>query len=637
MSRSSQAPFAAAALSVLALVGGLTAAVALHEPAPTGGTAASSSGPAGAPALSVAAVPGRLTSAASCEDLLARLHAAGSELVGPWGWGYGPVYAYDGVQLLRGALAAATPRDLDTASRLTEQSNSETGTNVQEAGVDEPDVAKTNGTILVRVDRHRLTTYDVTGDRVRRLGTLKLPARTSEPELLLRGERALVVDHNWWRGGATSRVTGIDLADPRAPEVADVHEFDGELLSARLTGDDVRLVTSTALPDLPFVHPTRSRSRKEARRANREIVRESTIEDWLPQVRDDGTTSPLLDCAAVELPEDGGLGTLSIIGFPIGDPADRDATAVLTDSRIVYSSTDRLYLATGMSWGRCCILFDTAARLGGGTGDTTDLHAFALSGTQATYQGSGQLKGTVRDRWALDSADGVLRVALAIPEKRQKGKPTAMAQNAVVTMAERDGRLEETGRVDGLGVNEEIQSVRWFDDFAVVVTFRQIDPLYAIDLSTDRPRLLGELKIPGFSSYLHPIGDDRLLGIGTDADQRGRSLGPQASTFDISDPAALAQLSKVTYGRNAELPAAWEPRQFTWLPDANVALTPVMRYGGRDRFALSVLQVGADGKLTEERVTLAGGWRTYNNLRTVPLPDGRVVLSSAKENRFLSW
>src|SRR5690606_24760441 len=128
-----------------------------------------------------------------------------------WGWGYGLVYARDGVRVQ----AASAPVNL--AGRANEQGSSETGTNVQEAGVDEPDAVKTDGTILVRVDGRRLATYDVTGDQVRRLATLRLAARTSQPELLLRGDRALVVDTTWRRRGAATRVTGIDLSDPAAP------------------------------------------------------------------------------------------------------------------------------------------------------------------------------------------------------------------------------------------------------------------------------------------------------------------------------------------------------------------------------------------------------------------------------------
>ena len=129
---------------------------------------------------------------------------------------------------------------------------------------------------------------------------------------------------------------------------------------------------------------------------------------------------------------------------------------------------------------------------------TTDLHAFSLSDDDATYLGSGEVEGSVADRWAMDSADGVLRVAVGATGDTGNF-------NSVVTFGERDGALVELGRVDRLGVDEQIKAVRWFDDLAFVVTFRQTDPLYAIDLADPAaPRVLGKLKIPGLQRVPPP-------------------------------------------------------------------------------------------------------------------------------------
>ena len=153
------------------------------------------------------------------------------------------------------------------------------------------------------------------------------------------------------------------------------------------------------------------------------------------------------------------------------------------------------------------------------------------------------------------------------------GRGGATGENGIVVLDERDGRLETVGELRGLGVDEEIQSVRWFDDLAVVVTFRQTDPLYTIDLTDPtRPRRLGELKIPGFSSYLHPIGDDRLLGLGTDAPRR-TVIGAQAAVFDIGDRSRARQVGKVTFGEQSGLGASEDPHAFTWLPDSDAAIT----------------------------------------------------------------
>ena len=234
----------------------------------------------------------------------------------------------------------------------------------------------------------------------------------------------------------------------------------------------------------------------------------------------------------------------------------------------VYSSADRLYV-TSTDW--------PAARSPADGPDTitrsdviaprkvrTRIHAFALDGDSTRYVASGVVDGSVRDRWSLDEHDGHLRVAVS-----WQGRTGSTRENGVVVLAERGNELEQVGELRGLGVDEEIQSVRWFDDLAVVVTFRQMDPLYTIDLSDPtRPRRLGALKIPGFSAYLHPIGDDRLLGIGSDAtDERREPRRPGRRRSTSATRRDARQVGKVTFGRDSWFEAAEDPHAFTWLPD----------------------------------------------------------------------
>ena len=109
-------------------------------------------------------------------------------------------------------------------------------------------------------------------------------------------------------------------------------------------------------------------------------------------------------------------------------------------------------------------------------------------------------------------------------------------ESFLTTLRPAGGVLAQAGRIGGLGKGERVYSVRIVGDTGYVVTFRQIDPLYTLDLAhPERPRVLGELKIPGYSAYLHPIGEDLLLGIGQDANEDGRPLGTQLSLFDVSD------------------------------------------------------------------------------------------------------
>ena len=580
-----------------------------------------------------------LVRAGSCSQLLDWYVDGSVGRVTAWGWNDMRVYAMeDSTSPMAADGAASSPQ----GSRTDEVTSSDTGTNVQEAGVDEPDLVKTDGSILVRMDGEELTTYDATGATALRLGGLDLP-RTGQlgydggeaaPELLLAGDSAVVLARGWQDDGPTTVVHRVDLTDPSRPTVTDTQTYDADLLSARLYGDTVRLVLSGGLPDLDFLTPGDGLSEREALRKNRQVVRDSTIGAWLPSVSDGGgPAAQLVGCDAMRVPADfAGPGSVAVVGYAADAPRERAVTGVATSSDVVYSSTDRLYLATGQAWGwggGCCAPMADAVptRMDG----TTDLHAFALHGDDATYVGSGEVDGTVADRWAMDSVDGVLRVAV--------GPSGATANSSsVVTFAERDGELVELGRLDGLGMDEQITSVRWFDDLAFVVTFRQIDPLYAIDLSDPTaPRKVAALKITGFSDYLHPIGDDLLLGIGTAADHTGQTRGGQAAVFDIADLTAPRRVATHEYGRQRTTRAGQDPRQFTWLADRRTALTVVEQWGkyGGATAAVSVLEVGPDGSLTTRLLPGASGYDGVASLRTVPLPDGRVVLASSDGVRFL--
>ena len=104
-------------------------------------------------------------------------------------------------------------------------------------------------------------------------------------------------------------------------------------------------------------------------------------------------------------------------------------------------------------------------------------------------------------------------------------------------LTENDGVLEVVGAVGGLGKGERIFSVRFIGEVGYVVTFRQTDPLYTLNLADPtNPIVEGELKILGYSAYLHPLGDGLILGVGQDATEEGRTLGAQLSVFDVADP-----------------------------------------------------------------------------------------------------
>ena len=160
-------------------------------------------------------------------------------------------------------------------------------------------------------------------------------------------------------------------------------------------------------------------------------------------------------------------------------------------------------------------------------------------------------------------------IANRAPEQTQ-------SQSLVSVLSVRGRQLVTVGSVGGLGRGETIRAVRFIGPVGYVVTFRQTDPLYTLDLSRpDRPRVVGELKLLGYSAYLHPVGDGLLLGLGEAADATGATSGLQMSLFDVSDPATPRRLAQVQV-TGAYSDAEGDHHAFTFAD--GLALAPYTRY-----------------------------------------------------------
>ena len=606
-----------------------------------GGDDSGPSGP-GADQPSRVAFQADLQPAKSCDDLLATYIARGKKLVGPWGWGGDLAWAYDDAltaasdRLSLNGLARFDAAEKAPAPQTDRQVNSETGTNVQEAAVDEPDTVKTDGSVLVTVRDDRLVTYDVTGNRPRRLSSLRLTS-IEDAEIMLSGDTVVAIGEDATADrpdasmlGGSTRVLTVSIADAARPKIVEDVAYDAGLASARQHGSTIRLVLASGLPDLKFVEPRGKRSPAQAERANRRLVANTTIEDWLPTVTTDDKTAQLLDCTNVAVPDDDvTLDTTSVVGFDASKPAAVDAIGLAGRADIAYESADHLYLATNggyaPGWGDCVTCTSVVRPQFGEPSGTSYLFDFELDGVQATHVASGEVEGSIRDRWSIDEADGVLRVAVG---------PTSETGNfnAILTLRRDGTELVEEGRLDRLGRNEEIKSMRWFDDLAIMVTFRQVDPLYAIDLTNTRhPKLLGKLKVPGFSSYLHPLGSWRMIGVGEGPGKKG--WGAQVGLFNVRDITKVHRMDVLNYGRRFQALAGTDPRAFTWLPDQRTAITVLERRTSRRVGYVSILKL-RNGRFHQRLQQVEYG-ADVDDVRAVPLPDGRVVLVTGDGAQFL--
>ncbi len=530
----------------------------------------------------------RLRAFDGCPEFRAYVSRNALPLVGPYG--------FDGGFL--GSRVGALPPGAVADSGAKSAVEAFSGTNVQEEGVDEPDLVKSNGRHAFAVVGNRVRAVDVRS-RPRLVGTLGLAQGASE--LLLHGDRLLVLSHVVGAvpvpGSRTgiraptpvqmrSVVTEVDVGNPARMRVVRTLELEGMHLGARLVGRSVRIVLAAPLGlGLPFEPPATPGPEETARAAarNAAIVRAADARSWLPSytvrtARGKTTAAgSLVQCRDIRRPPTfAGFGLVTVLTFDLDrglDPIDSDA--VVSDGRVVYASRTRLYVATER-WDRR--LLDGRPAPGG---TRTQIHAFDIaSPTRTHYRATGSVAGVLLSQWSLSEHRGVLRVA-STELPLWWGGPQLDSEAAVTTLDERGGVLAQLGRVGGLGRGERVYAVRFAGDVGYVVTFRQVDPLYTLDLSAPaRPLVLGELKIRGYSSYLHPLGGNLLLGIGQDATDEGRVLGVQASLFDVSDLRRPRRLDALSLGPSWSA-AENDHHAFLWWPRARLAVIPVVASGER--------------------------------------------------------
>ena len=557
----------------LALLALLTVVVA----AGAGGTTARS-----APA---AAAKTKLVPFGSCGKLLDYAKGQTQRFVGPYGFGGGPIAVDSGVP------AAAAPVAGRAAAPV--EGVDYSGTNVQELGVDEPDLVKTNGKTLFTLAGGKLRAVDVTGVKPRLLDSLLLEVGF-DSELLLHGDRLLVLS----KGGywieplpamaarimpyqpAQSVLAEIDVSEPGRLRLVRTLTLDGSYVAARLVGSVARIVATSQIPAaLPFVQPADASAEAvdAATRKNKAVVANSKVTRWLPSYRikragaKAGKPRPLVQCRHVRRATAfSGLGMLTILTLDLAKGLQPvDSAAVMTDGRIVYASPDSLYVATERWADRPDP--DTPTKTESGV--RTEIHKFDISSPVKTYyRGSGSVSGYLLSQWSLSEHRGVLRVvSTETPAWWGTGRES---ESYLTTLRGSGGTLVQEGRIGGLGKGERVYAVRFVGDTGYVVTFRQVDPLYTLDLSKpEQPRVLGELKIPGYSAYLHPIGEDLLLGVGQDADENGRPQGTQLSIFDVSD------LRKPTRLHTRHLGQGWSEAEhdhhaFLFWPRTGLVMVP---------------------------------------------------------------
>ncbi|MHB1139404.1 MAG: beta-propeller domain-containing protein [Microthrixaceae bacterium] len=426
-------------------------------------------------------------------------------------------------------------------------------------------------------------------------------------------------------------LTRVSLTDPAAPTVVEAVDVEGSVAATRMIDGRVRLVVRSEPVAATDVMMSTDRAAALA------VVDDVDAGALVPRLAVDGEVSELGGCSDVLLaampagPEPAsGAGIASDTSFmagpqtitvvTVGDTlADLQPVSVQGGAEVTYASTDALFVAAS-AWDA--------------DGGRTDVHRFALGGEgPAEYTGSGSAPGHLLNQFSLSELDGALRVVTTVEAPFEQPvttfvpgdadepmpdiaiAPRAGGTSGRLTILDTDGALEEVGHVDDLGPGETVRSVRFIGDLGYVVTFRQTDPLYALDLSDPRaPRVLGELKIPGFSEYLHPLGDGLLIGVGREVDPESLlDQGLKISLFDVSDPAAMAEIDRIVLA-DAWSPVSNDHHAFMWDPDRSQAVLPL------DRTCVTALR-GPAPTVTSE----VAGCDSRGAALVVEVEEGRLV------------
>lgn len=418
-------------------------------------------------------------------------------------------------------------------------------TNTQVEGMDEADVVKTDGTYVYLAAGNAIRIVETDQGSLKDLAKLKLDVNKNVQELYIdaTNHRLVVLGTRFeslpYPGGGVYPMLDVapvlkteiaasddkmsilpypyygknyafteiyDVTNPEHPTLLKGHEMEGSYQTSRMHDGIVYMVTNTYLYN----------------------------GDILPLVRDTATGSegkPLALKDVMILPDCTSSGYVVVSAIDLSTEEKAKVEAIASPSFQTYMNDHALYLASS------------------DYGDGTTIHKFAVDGLNIGYAGSGTVKGYLLNQFSMDEYEGYLRVATT----------TWDAGSALYVL---DDSLNVSGSVTGLAKGETIYSARFFGDKGYIVTYRTMDPLFVFDLKDPaNPKLTGELEIPGFSNYLHPIGKDLLLGVGAETfeiyqkDANGNEVvigtrqgGIKVSLFDVSDLGKPKEISKYVAG-----------------------------------------------------------------------------------------
>ena len=364
-------------------------------------------------------------------------------------------------------------------------------------------------------------------------------------------------------------VTLIDVADPTSPTVISQTKLDGTSVSSRMIDGVLHLVVANYQAYYFDVLPQLGRAEFAAPQVD--------VETILPQFSrvEDGevvASGALLSWEEMYRPTDpDGFGVVTVASMDIEQRGEISAKGIVAEPGLVYSSLQALYLT------------DTNYDFRGNARETTDIYKFEYVGGETVPTATGTVRGRVLNQYSMGEYQGNLRVATTVRATFSDFGGQSGPFNNVYVLHPTEDALEVMGSIENIAERETIQSARFAGDRGYLVTFEQIDPLFTLDLADPaNPTIVGELKVPGFSTYLVPMDQDHVLAVGQYIPENGFFFGQgvQLSIFDVSDFAnpQLAHTVVIGEGGSAWSEALHNPKAFTYFAEEGLVALPITIY-----------------------------------------------------------
>ncbi len=446
-------------------------------------------------------------------------------------------------------------------------------TNVQVEGVDEADIVKTDGEYIYVISNNRLHIVEAyPAEDAELVSSLELED-VYPVEMFIDGDTVLVFgqqryyygyegevayDYYYPRGDSTV-ILMIDVSDREDPGVIREVEFEGYYLSSRKIDSTAYFVLRKWQYEVP-----------EDPGEIVPLYRDSNEEDEFSQVCGCGDVGYLPPVEA---------GSFVIIGAIDMEDEDAEITkeVVVASGENVYASEENLYVAeVEYDYGPVPMVERALGYYE--SSEKTIVHKFSLDGQDIDYLGSMEAPGRILNQFSMDEYDGYFRIATTVGHVSRSGESASM--NNVYVFGE---DLEMAGELEDLAPGERIYSARFMGERAYLVTFKKVDPLFVIDLSDpEEPEVLGKLKIPGYSDYLHPLDEDHIIGIGKDTIEAEEGnfawyQGLKMAVFDVSDVEHPKELHKVVIGdRGTDSYALYDHKAFLYDAERELLVIPVL-------------------------------------------------------------